>query len=410
MLERNVERKEPAELKDEQVRLRTRGTGAAAAALLVGVAGLAAGFMSGRAAGDSMRYFWFSYLLNYCFFLSLSIGALFFVILSHLARFEWGVAVRRIAEIIAATMPLMAILFIPILANLHTIYSWTSPALLASDQLLRHKHPYLNTGSFYVRAAIYFASWIILSMYFLNRSVKQDRVGGVALTNGMRRFSPLAMTVFALVVTFLSFDLIKSLDYTWHSDAFGVYFFAGCALGGIAIIILTAMLLQNRGPLRGVITVEHYHDLGKMLFGFVFFWAYIAFSQYMLIWYANIPEETAWYLKRQTGSWIAVSLLLLFGHFLIPFLILLIGNFKRNLPILGACALWLLAMHWVDMYYLIMPQSGSPGVPPHFIDVAIFAGLGGLFVACLSLLTDAFPLVPLKDPKLPESLAFKNTP
>jgi len=379
----------------------------------LGLAGLAVGLGLGLIQGDGLRYFFHAYLINYCYFLSISLGGLFFVALGHATRAGWSVTTRRLAELIAANIPFLAVLFLPILlpvlAGSGSLYVWNS-ASAGGDELLRHKIAYyLNPGFFTVRTVFYFLVWGWMARFFLLRSVEQDTSGDPALTTRMERFSPVALVLFALTVSFASFDWMMSLEPAWFSTIFGVYFFSGAAVGFLATIILVAMLLQSTGRLTSSITVEHYHDLGKLLFTFVFFWGYIAFSQYMLIWYANYPEETTWYLTRQTGSWKWVSLVLLFAHLLIPFCGLLSREAKRRKAILGFWAAWLLVVHWIDLYWLVAPSLNRDGVRIGLIDAACFVGIGGVYLAGLLRLAHGRSLVPLGDPRIEESLAFENS-
>lgn len=379
---------------------------------IVGVLGLGASATLGLNAHDGGKQFFHSYLLALTYFLSLSLGALFFVTLQHLTRAGWSVVVRRLAEIVASNLPLLVILFTPILISMlqgnALLYSWVDDALVQGDPLLHGKQPYLNVPFFVVRFAIYFAVWAVLSRYFLKTSVRQDQTGDRGLTAQMQKVSAPAMLLFALSLTFCAFDTLMSLEPHWFSTIFGVYFFAGSVVGFFCLMILMARGLQSSGIMRDVITVDHYHDLGKLLFGFVFFWGYIAFSQYMLIWYANIPEETEWYLERQTGEWVWVSLSLLFGHFLLPFPGLISRHAKRRLTILSFWAGFLLVMHWLDLYWLIMPSLQKEKLPFGVIDVACFLGVGGLYVANLGFTARDKVILAVKDPRLAESLAFEN--
>jgi hypothetical protein len=230
----------------------------------------------------------------------------------------------------------------------------------------------------------------------------------VMLTVRMERRSGGAMVLFALTTAFGAYDLLMSLDPHWYSTIFGVYFFAGSVVGFFACLPIITRTLQRSGRLAHAITVEHYHDMGKLIFAFTIFWAYIAFSQYMLIWYANLPEETGWYLRRQTGGWQAVSLLLLFGHFIVPFLVLLPRWVKRDGRLLVLPAVWMLAMHWMDIYWLVMPEMGAKGVPLGLMDLACFLAVGGTFVAAAARRLRDRSLVPEGDPRLQESLAFES--
>ena len=248
-----------------------------------------------------------SYLLNVSFITSIAIGALFFVLLQHLTRAGWSVVIRRIAEVTAATMPYLLLLFLPILVLLvlgnGDLYEWNDTELRQSDELIRGKSAYLNAPFFTVRVIAYFVIWSVTARYFWKASVEQDRTARKQLTLQMQKWSAPAMIAFAITTCFAAFDLLMSLDPHWFSTIYGVYFFAGAIVGFVAFLTLAAIVLEKTGILAGKITVEHYHDLGKLLLGFVMFWAYIAFSQYLLIWYANIPEETGWYYVRQNAGW-----------------------------------------------------------------------------------------------------------
>jgi len=400
-------RLEPSQIPDEPHFLGEFGPIVYRRSALIGGVALAVSFGLGLILRDLDR-FCHAYLVNYCYFLSLSLGALFFVVLQHLARAGWSVVVRRLAEILAANLPLMAVLALPVLFGTGVLYDWVHASESAHAELIEAKRAYLNLPFFLVRIGAYFAIWTWLSRVLLNRSVEQDASGDVDITLRLTRFSGLAVVLFALTITFAAFDLIMSLTPQWFSTIFGVYYFAGSMVGFVAVITLVAMLLQARGLLARAITIEHYHDLGKLLFAFVFFWGYIAFSQYMLIWYANIPEETGWYLVRQSGSWLWVSLVLLFGHFLLPFLGLLPRRVKRRKPTLAFWAVWALVMHWVDLYWLIMPTHSPERLPLGLLEIGCFLGLGGLFLAGLVRAAGRSALIPVNDPRLAESLEFEN--
>ena len=379
---------------------------------MVGVVGLTATAFIGMQVGDDGKQLLHSYLLALAYFLSLGLGALFFVTLQHLTRAGWSVVVRRLAELFASSLPLLVILFLPVLASMvrgnTQLYLWVDKALVAQDELLRAKQAYLNVPFFGARIAMYFVIWTWLSRHYLKQSVRQDGTGDLSITARLQSLSAPGMALFALSTTFASFDLLMSLHPHWYSTIFGVYFFAGSVLGFLALTILVAQLLQNGGYMRQIVTTEHYHDLGKLLFGFVFFWGYIAFSQYMLIWYGNIPEETEWFLQRQTGDWVWVSLALLFGHFLIPFPSLLSRHVKRHRGALAFWAIFLLVMHWVDLYWLVMPSLHEETAPLGLIDLFALVGVGGLCVANFGYVARGKSLVPVKDPRLAESLAFEN--
>jgi hypothetical protein len=349
-----------------------------------------------------------SYLVAFAFFLSVSLGALFFVVLQHLVRAGWSVVVRRVAEALAMNLPLLALFAVPVLLGARSLYEWADPGAVAGDALLRGKQPYLNLPFFLVRWVVYFAVWTFLARYYWTRSTTQDRTGEVRLTSQMERTSGVGMVLFALTANYAAVDLLMSLDPHWSSTVFGVYFFSGGVVGFFALLSMLTALLQRSGRLGGAVTDEHYHDLGKLVFAFTVFWAYIAFSQYMLTWYANIPEETAWYLRRQTGPWTGVSLLLLFGHFVLPFVYLLPRSVKRRPKLFGPMAAWVLLMHYVDVYWIVMPQVSPGKVPFHLLDLTCPLAIGGFLLAATARRLRQRSLIPLRDPRLAESLAFEN--
>jgi hypothetical protein len=379
---------------------------------LLGIFLLAAGAVLGWRRGDDLRYFLHSYLVQFCFYLSLSLGALFFIAIQHVTRAGWSVTVRRIAEVMAGIVAVMAVLFLPILIPMllgnHALYEWLNPELAKTDHLLQHKAPYLNLPFFLARCAVYFGFWWLAARFFLNRSVEQDATGEPRLTLRMERWSGPIILLFALTVTFAAFDWIMSLEYYWFSTMFGVYYFSGAIVGATAAMILAAIVLQSTGRLTDAINVEHYHDLGKLLFAFVVFWGYIAFSQYMLIWYGNVPEETTWYLHRQSGPWTAVSLLLLAGHLLIPFFGLLSREAKRRRGFLAFWAAWVLLFHWLDIYWLIMPSVELDDLPLGLVDACLMLGMGCIYIAGFVWVAGSNALVPLRDPRLGEAQAFEN--
>lgn len=359
------------------------------------------------AAGGGLDQFLHSYLVAFVFFLSLTLGALYFVVLQHLVRAGCSVVVRRPAEALAMNMPLLALLSLPVLFGLSRLYPWASPAN-AADAWLLHKRPFLNVPFFLLRWVVYFGVWTWMARYFWTRSVRQDGSGEVALTRQMEHASGGSMALFALTLNFCAFDLLMSLAPRWYSTIFGVYFYAGSTVGFFALLSVLIALLQRSGRLGGAVSDEHYHDLGKLVFAYTIFWAYIAFSQFMLIWYANIPEETAWYRIRVTGPWQPVGLLLLFGHFFLPFFYLLPRFVKRRPKLFGPMAAWVLLMHYTDLYWVIRPEASPGRVPLHPMDVACVLAVGGLWLAAAAHRLRRRSLVPSRDPRLLESLAFEN--
>lgn len=361
---------------------------------------------------DQRRHVIFSYLVAFMFYTTISLGALFFVMLHHLTGARWSVVLRRLGEGLMMNFTIMLVLFIPVLIRIPRLYEWADPAKAApqASALIHIKSSYLNPTFFTVRALFYFAVWITLAWILYRRSILQDKTGDPALGESMRRWSAPGMLLFAFTVTFAAFDWVMSLDAAWYSTIFGVYVFAGAVLAGLATIILVSLAVGTSSPAMGrAITVEHLHDLGKLLFAFVIFWAYIAFSQMMLIWMGNLPEETAWYARRwQAPGWRTVSILILVGHFALPFLFLLPRAIKRNRWTLGLAAAWILLIHYVDLYWLIMPVLNSRQVPLHWIDFVIWIGMGAMYFGVMLMRIQRQPLVPVRDPHLAESLAFEN--
>jgi len=369
---------------------------------VVAAAASAFGFFRDR------EQFAFSYLVSFAFFLSLSLAGLFFVMLQHLTRAGWSVAVRRVAESMGMTVPAFVILFLPVALGIHDLYHWSHADVMEHDALLRHKEPFLNSTFFLVRAAVYFVVWGVLARYFYVTSVRQDQSRDPRLTVVMQRRSAPGMVLFAFTLTFMSFDWIMSLDPHWYSTIFGVYIFSGSALAGFAVIFLVVRGVQGAGYLRDIVRLDHYRDLGRLLFAFTVFWAYIAFSQYFLIWYGNIPEETVFFVDRLEGSWRAVTMVLAAGHFGVPFL-LLMSRWTKNKPaIIGLMAVWILVMHYLDVYWLIMPVLHREGVRLNWMDFACMGTVGAVFLALLIRQLGSRPLVPVGDPRLAESLRFQS--
>src|SRR5215213_2303307 len=362
---------------------------------------------AGLGVGNPKQFF-FSWLVSFLFFLSLVLGGLFFVLIQYASQGGWGVVLRRIGETIFATVPVMAILFLPLLLGLRDLYSWSMPGAAEHDALLRWKAPFLNVPFFLVRAVIYFGAWCVIALFYYRVSRRQDATGDPAGSARLRRLAGPAIIVLALTQTFASIDWIMSLTPHWYSTMFGLYFFAGSFVGFIALLSVAAVAMRGAGLLDTVISPEHLHDVGKFLFAFTAFWAYIAFSQFFLMWYANLPEETIWYRARLEGSWKMVTILLMAGHFGVPFFYLMGRAVKRRGWTLAVGGAWLLAMHFMDLYWQVMPTLHPDGVRPALLDVAAFFAIGGCFVAAASWLMRRQALVPLRDPRLAESLAFEN--
>ena len=370
--------------------------------------GIGGSLLLAKGSEGGMDHLLETYLVSFAFFLSISLGALFFVLLQHCTRAGWSVVVRRVAEALAGNVWLMAVLAIPVVLGMDHLYHWTDTAAAAHDPLLAGKLGFLNPSFFIVRLFAYFIIWGVMASFLHRTSIAQDKSGDPTLTLRMERFSAPGMVLFALSLNFAAFDLLMSLDPHWFSTIFGVYYFAASVVAFLAVMPKILYGLQTRGILKNAVTVEHYHDFGKLLFGFTVFWAYIAFSQYMLIWYGNLPEETEWFLKRQTGEWTTVSLILIFGHFVVPFL-LLVSRFIKRRPLLLALTGGYVALTcWIDIYWLVIPEF-SPGVARFgLLDILCLLGMNGVFSAAVLFRLSRHSVVAEKDPRLEESLAFEN--
>ncbi len=377
----------------------------AAAALLVA-------FGAGWMQADHWQWFSHAYLANYCFVVSIVLGCLFFIVLQHATAAGWSVVCRRAAELVAGNVPLLGLLFLPVVVMVLFAegrpYPWTDSQRVAASPLLQHKAAYLNVPFFLVRAAGYLALWWLLARAFVGRSIRQDHSGHLRLTLTMQRWSGPSLIALGVTVTFAAIDWLMSLAPEWFSTIFGLYYIAGGFVAGVAAWILVLAGLQRAGRLTTVVTAEHYHDLGKLLFAFVFFWGYIAFSQYLLIWYGNIPEETVWYGPRLSGFWGLVAVGLLFGHLIVPFLALLPRRVKRSRKQLVFWAAWLMVFHWIDLAWMVMPQVGPGGWLGAVVQAGLLVGMLSAVLAGVLHKARKWALIPLGDPRLAESVAFEN--
>ncbi len=380
----------------------TKGRNVLAAVAAAGWAGCAFAWNT-----DGTR-FAASYLVGYLFMLTLALGALFFVMLAHLTGSAWSVTMRRIAENVMVTLPAGVVLFVPVLLNLGRLYEWARPEEVAHDPLLQAKAAFLNPQFFAIRALVYFAVWSLWALKLYRNSVAQDGAPSLARVRSAERWSAPGMLVLTLTVALAGFDWLMSLEPHWYSTMFGVYVYSGAALAFFAALILILLAFRGAGVMQRSVNHEHYHDLGKWLFGLTVFWAYIAFSQYMLIWYANLPEETVWFRNRLVGSWRNVGALLVVGHFIVPFLVLVSRAAKRRLSVLGAAAAWILFMHYTDLYWIAMPVFSKQGASPSWIDAAALAAVGGTFGLVFWSRLRHRALAPTGDIRFERSLEFTN--
>jgi hypothetical protein len=350
-----------------------------------------------------------AYFVAFVYWAGIGMGALLINMAFQAGRASWYVVVRRPLEAIPLSGVLFAVLFIPVVLFLGKLFPWVDHAQLTGElkHLAEHRAPWLNVPFFLVRAALYFALWIGISHLLHGWSTRQDGEGGVALTQKQRRLAAGALPFMALAITFAAFDWQMSLDLHLFSTIFGVYYFAGSFLAAFAALILTVNALRGEGLPGTLANANHWHSLGKYLLAFTAFWAYIAFSQFLLIWIANLPEEVPWYLARG-GGWKAFSVFLIVFHFGVPFFLLLSRDLKRNPRALGVMAAYVLVVHYVDVYWVMMPalQHDAAGPTPHWTDLAALVGVGGAAVAFVTWRLRGKPAVPVGDPYLEDSLRY----
>ena len=444
-------------------------------AIVAAAAGLAIAIVLGLIAGDFLRRFLFAYLTALGFFLALTLGALFFVLIHHVTRAGWSVNVRRVAENLTALLPVLGVLFIPVLISVllqrGDLYRWALPLSAAtSEEKAEAKHPapaahlagapeapHENAGQgegaeqavdpteldpgpgkrtldpltlkkrawlepyfFTARIVGYFLIWSAIALYFRRHSLQQDVDGDYHHSVVMQRWSALCLIILALTLTLAAWDLFMSLDPHWYSTMFGVCYFAGGVISFFAAMIVILIVMQRAGYLREAVSVEHFHDLGKYLFAFTFFWGYVTFSQYMLLWYASLPEEVGWPARRGMTTakqfaynfgytWHAVALIVLFCSLLIPFAGLLSRHVKRNPKTLLFWAVWQLVFQAVNIFWIVMPEVRG-GFRWGFVPIvaATLLGVGGVLAAAWIRITRSAKLRPVNDPRVFESAAFVN--
>lgn len=382
-----------------------RGRNVLGALFLLGWVAALAGY-----ASNHDRFFQ-SYLVAFFFAASIAIGAALFTMIQHLTGSAWSVPVRRLMENIMMSLPVLAILFIPVALGIHSLYEWSHPEFVAKDVMVLKKPVYeywLNEKMFVIRAVIYFALWSFWAWRLYSWSRSQDTTYDVKPTFSSERFSAPGMVLFFLTSSAASIDWVMSLNPHWYSTIFGVYCLAGGAWAMFALLTFILLRLRANGVMTKSVTVEHYHDLGKWMFALTIFWAYIAFSQYMLIWYANLPEETIFFMMRRTGTWEAVSGVLLFGHFILTFLVLLARNSKRTFNVLRFITVWILAMHYVDVYWMVMPNFYKPGIVVHWLDIATLVAVMSTLGLVFWMRLRKAPIAPIGDPRFQKGLEFQN--
>lgn len=346
-------------------------------------------------------------LIVLMFLTSIGLGALFMIGIEYLMGAVWSVPFRRVMEVLAGVLIVLPIVAIPVYFNMHDMYHWTHHDVVMNDAILKSKEPYLNMTFFTVRIAVFFLLWIAFYFMITGNSRKQDKTGDQKLTTRNIRLSAVFMPVFAITLTFASIDWMMSLEPHWFSTMYGVYYFSGTILAAIAAGTFIIIKLNENGYFVKGINSDHYYALGALLFAFINFWAYIAFSQYMLYWYANLPEETFWFIARWEGSWAYVSGILIFVHFVVPYFGLLSQPSKSNASRLKFMSLWILFAHIVDLFWLVMPTYSKEGVKFGWIEIGFPVLAIGIIIIVFSMLYKKMNMMPIGDPKLKRGINFR---
>lgn len=394
-----VEKVEP-----KKFQLPSYGTGFLFAMMGLGLATIGAGF----GIGEGERV-WHSYLTSYFFFSCLALGGLFFTAIQHAVSAGWSVNVRRLSEAMTAFLPVVLVGGVLLIFAGANLYLWLDHDVVAKDPILQGKSAYLNSTFFVIRVIVSAGLWLFFAKKMVDYSIKQDSDGDESWTKKSVPVSIAFIMVFALTFSLFSVDLIMSLEPHWFSTIFGVYCFAGAFQSSLAFMVLLSLYVQSKGWVTGLITTEHVHDLAKLLKGFTVFWAYIAFSQFMLIWYANLPEETVFYLHRSHGGWMEVSLSLLIFKFIVPFVLLLPRWAKRTPKHLIMVCTLVLIMQYVDIYWMVYPNYSNEHLTFSWVELGSFIGFCGLFLFLTTRFLSRHNLVPIKDPRIHESLSHHVT-
>ena len=376
--------------------------------MAMGIVGLALAFAG--FTGNSKQFFQ-SYLVSFMFWVGLGLGSLALLMVHHLTKGRWGFVIQRCLEAGTRTLPLMAILFVPLAMGIGELYIWSDPEVVAADHFISHKEPYLNVKFFLGRAGGYFLVWIGIA-FALNRwSVKHDTAPSVKLAARMRLLSGPGLVAYVLTVSFASIDWVMSLDPHWYSTGFGPIFFVGQGLSTFAFAIVVLHLIADEPVLSPVAKMERFWDLGNMMLAFVMLWGYITLSHFMIVWSANLPEEITWYIARTAHGWEYVVWALSIFHFCLPFLLLLHRRTKQNRYRLFKIAWLILLMRLVELHWLITPsfshggEESHHGMGLHWMDVVTPLGMGGLWLAAFCFFLRKQPLLPQNDPLLEEAVA-----
>jgi len=362
------------------------------------LAGIGATILSIVGAVSSHEQFFRSYLVAFLFWLGPALGSLGILMLQHITGGRWGVSVRRVLEASTRTLPLMALLFVPIVLGMHDLYEWTHAEVVAHDPILQHKSIYLNAPFFLSRAAVYFVIWVVVALLLSRWSLEQDAGATESVGRRLQFLSRGGLLLYAMTMTFAAIDWAMSLTPHWYSHIYGVIIIGGQILTAMAFAIAVTASLVEIEPVSEYVTADRFHDLGKLLLAFIMLWAYFALSQYLIIWSGDLPEETPWYAARLEGGWQVIGIALILFHFVLPFVVLLSRNVKRNPRALAVVTLVFLFIRFLDLYWLVVPAFHPGVLVVHWLDVLTTVAIGGLWIAAFVWQLEARPLLPVGDP------------
>jgi len=371
-------------------------------AALLGIIGCIAGYVSNPA-----RLFQ-SYMVAFAYTTLIGLGAFFFVMVQFLTGSAWSVTMRRIMENVMITLPVGLILFIPVAIGLDQIYPWTNQAIVGADAVLKAKSSFLTPNFFITRTVIYFFLWSLWAGSIYHQSTKQDTARSIKQMHIASRWSAPGLFLAVAIGTLASYDWLMSLEPKWYSTIFGLVMLSGGGLSFFSVVTLVCLAFRRAAILKNSITKEHYHDLGKWLLCMTAFYTYVAFAQYFLIWYSNIPEETVWYRHRMVGAWLPISLAMPFLRFLIPFPILLCRPAKRSLKVIGLMAAYSLIVEYIDLYWIVMPTYYKTGPQPHWLDLATIVTTVSICGLVFWSRFRKHKMVPVGDLRFEQSLHFEN--
>ena len=348
--------------------------------------------------------FYQAYLIAYTFWMGVILGSMALLMVQHLSGGVWGIVLRRPFEAALRTLPVMTVLFLPIVFGMHSLYEWSHADAVANDPILQAKAPYLNTRFFLIRQVIYFVIWNAMAFMLTRWSAEHDRTGAPALLDRLGRISGAGLVIYFLTVTFAMVDWTMSVNPHWFSTIWGMLYIGGQGLSAFAFGICVLVMLSQTAPLNRVLTTHHFHDLGKFLFAFLMLWAYLSFSQFLIIWSANIPEEIPHYLDRWDNSYKYLSIFIIVGHFIVPYALLLSRDLKKNAAKLRVVAIWIICARVADYYWHVAPEFHKDGFSFSLLDIALPIALGGIFISIFVSQLAGRSLLPVNDAGLEKAL------